>query len=67
MQVEELRRAVLCLGAISERHGAIDEARALKELARIFEAYSDESVASFVKQAKPKAPRPRARARRPNG
>ena len=53
MQVSELRLAMLRLGDLSERHGAAHEAHALKELARVVEAYSDQSVASFVKFVAP--------------
>lgn len=65
MQVSELRTAILRLGALSDRHGATDEARALRELGRVMAAYSDKSVTELIKLAKPKSQaKPRARSRR---
>lgn len=54
MRISELRQAVLRMGALSKRHGATGEAKALEELARVTEPYDDKTVTQFVALAKPR-------------
>ena len=51
MRVSELRNAILRMSELSKRHGAIDEAEALRHLAELTERHDEKSVKQLVELA----------------